>query len=106
MQVHGFQETTMGTIETNVEKSIEKMDAQLKLWNARLAELIAKGKVAGQEVKVDTRKRIDELKVQVDEAQAKLTEFKKAGADQWEKFRASIEGAWKQAEASFKKLVD
>ncbi len=96
----------MGTIESNVEKTIAKMEAQLKLWNARFGELVAKGKVAGQEAKIDSRKRLDELKAKMDVAQAKLTEVKAAGSGQWEKFKAGVESAWKQAEDAFKKLVD
>ena len=96
----------MGTIESNVDKNIAKMDAQLRLWNAKLGELIAKGKVASEEVKVDTRKRVEEFKARLDEAQARLAEVKKAGTEHWESFRAGIEGAWKQAEAAFRKLVD
>lgn len=96
----------MPTIESTIDKSIAKMDEQLTLWNARLAELVAKGKAAGQEARLDARKRIDELKVKLVAAQAKLEESKKLRAEQWEEFRASIEGAWKQAEAALKKLVD
>lgn len=96
----------MATLEQNVEKNIAKMEAQLKLWNAKLSELIAKSKVTGHEVKADARKRIDELKTAVDAAQARLADVKKAGAGQWENLRAAVEAAWKQAETAFKKLVD
>jgi predicted nucleic acid-binding Zn-ribbon protein len=96
----------MATLEHNVEKNIEKLEVQLKLWNTRLAELIARGKATGQEVKVESRKRIDEFKSRIDVAQTKLAEVKKAGTGHWEEFRVGIEGAWKQAEAAFKKLVD
>jgi hypothetical protein len=96
----------MATIEANIEKSIEKMETQLKQWNARLAEAIARSKAAGQEARLESRKRMDELKVKIDVAQAKLADVKKAGAEQWESLRASAESAWKQAEAAFKKLVD
>jgi chromosome segregation ATPase len=96
----------MATIESTIDKSIAKMDAQLSLWNARLGELIAKGKVAGQEAKQDARERLDDLKAKIDAAQAKLEEAKKLRNQHWEEFRATIEGAWKQAEAAFKKLVE
>ncbi len=94
------------TIESNVEKNIEKMEAQLKLWNTKLGELVARGKVAGQEAKLESRKRIDEFKGKLEVAQTTLAEFRKAGGSQWENFRVGMESAWKQAEAAFKKLVD
>ena len=96
----------MGTIESSVEKNIARMEAQLKLWNGKLSELVARGKVAGQEVKIDSRKHIDELKAKLEVAHGKIAEVKKAGAGQWENFRVGVENAWKQAEAAFKKLVD
>lgn len=96
----------MATIEANIEKSIEKMEIQLKQWNARLGEAIARSKAAGQEAKLESRKRMDELKAKLDVAQAKLVEVKKAGAEQWESLRAGAESAWKQAEAAFKRLID
>lgn len=96
----------MTTLEENVEKNIAKMEAQLKLWNARLSEMIAKGQVTGHELKIDARKRIDEVKAAVDAAQARLTEVKKAGADQWDHLRGAVERAWKQAESAFRRAVD
>jgi multidrug resistance efflux pump len=96
----------MEPVEAKVERNIEKLEAQLKVWNAKVAELIAKGKTAGQEAKFESRKRIDEVKAKLEVAQANLAEFKKAGIDQWDNFRAGIESAWKQAEAAFKKLMN
>jgi hypothetical protein len=96
----------MTTFESTIDRTIAKMDAQLSLWNAKLGELVAKGKVAGQEVKVGARERLDDLKAKLDGAQAKLEEAKKLGSQQWDEFRATVEAAWKQAEAAFKKLVD
>jgi hypothetical protein len=96
----------MSTSEMNIAKSIERMEAQLKQWNARLSEAIARGKAAGQEARLESRKRMDELKEKLDVAQDRLGEVKKAGAEQWEALRAGVENAWKQAEASFKRLFD
>lgn len=93
-------------VEKNIEKTIEKMDAQLRQWNAKLDELVARTVAAGQGVKLDARKRFDELKLALEDAQERLAEVKKAGAGQWESLRAALEAAWKRAEASFKKHID
>ena len=85
----------MATLEQNIDKNIAKLEIQLELWNARLNELVARGKLTGQEVKAA-----------VDVAQARLADVKKAGADKWESFQATLEDAWKQAEAAFKKIID
>ena len=96
----------LGTIESNLEKTIEKMEAQFKVWNAVLGQLIARGKVASQEAKIESRQRVDEFKAQLDLAQAKLAEVHKAGTRQWESLRAGVDNALKQAEAAFKRLLD
>jgi len=59
---------------------------------AKLGELGAEGKVAGEEAKQDARQRLDELKAKLDAAQAKPEEPKKLGTRQWEEFPATIEG--------------
>ncbi len=37
----------MGTIGSNLDKTVSKLENQLALWGAQLEELVAKGKVAG-----------------------------------------------------------
>ena len=93
-------------VEKNVAKNIAKMEAQLRLWNAKLDELVARTVTAGQGLKLDARKRLEDLKLALEDAQQRLAEARKAGAGQWESLRAAVEAAWKQAEASFKKHVD
>src|SRR6266545_4453882 len=66
----------MGTIESSVEKNVAKMEQQLKIWNAKLAELIARGKIAGQEAKADSRKALYELKAKVEVAQSKVAQLR------------------------------
>jgi len=44
------------------EGHVGKMEAQLRQWGAKLDELVAKAEKAGTEMKIDQRKRIDDLK--------------------------------------------
>ena len=95
----------MGTIESSVDKTASKLEDQLKLWGAKLAELAAKVEVAGQETKIDARKRLDDMKSKIKVAQAKLDEAKAAGGDKWDKFKSGNESSWKELEGAFQKLT-
>ena len=95
----------MGTIESNVDKSMSKLEDQLKLWGAKLDELVAKMEVAGQETKIDARKHLDEVKTRLVTARSKLDEAKAAGGDKWDGFKTGVESSWKELEAAFQKLT-
>jgi hypothetical protein len=95
-----WEKDMVGTIESSVEKSIERMEAQLKMWDAKLAELMAKGQVASREARSNSRKRMDQVKSKLEAARARLAEVKKASSTGWESLQAGLEKAWNQAEAS------
>ena len=98
-------EGVMGTIEAGLEKTVARLEDQLKLWGAKLNVLVAKGKVAGQESKIDSQRYVDDLKAKLDAAQAKLHEAKAAGGEKWDTFKSAIESSWKDLESAFAKLV-
>jgi division protein CdvB (Snf7/Vps24/ESCRT-III family) len=95
----------MGTIESSVEKTVSKLEDQLKLWGAKLNELAAKVDVAGREAKIDARKHFDDMKAKIKVAQSKLDEARTAGGDKWDKFKSDIESSWKEIESAFQKLT-
>jgi len=95
----------MGTIESNVDKTVSKLETQLESWRAKLTELVAKVEAVGQETKVDARNRLDEMKVKLRAAQSKLDEAKAAGRDKWGELKSGIESSWKGLEDAFQKLT-
>ena len=95
----------MGTIGTSIDTTVSKLEDQLKLWGAKLNELVAKAEVAGQETKIDARKHLDDVKARLADARAKLDEAKAAGGDKWEKFKSGVELSWKELETAFHKLT-
>lgn len=95
----------MGTIESSVDKTVSKLETQLTLWSAKLNELAAKVEVAGQETKIDARKRVDDMKAKLKVARAKLDEAKAAGGDKWDQFKSGVETSWKELEGAFQKLM-
>ena len=86
------------------EGHVGKMEAQLRQWGAKLDELVAKAEKAGAAVKIDQRKRIDDLKAKYRVAQSKLCELKAAGSEKWATLKTGVESAWKDLEAAFKKM--
>lgn len=95
----------MSTIESHIEKNVSKLEAQLKLWNAKLSEVLAKANVAGQQAKIDSRKQLDELKSKLEGAQSKLDEAKAAGSEKWDTLKQGVERTWQDLEDAFKKLI-
>jgi imidazoleglycerol phosphate dehydratase HisB len=95
----------MTTIEASIEHVTSGLEAQLKLWGAKLGELMAKAKVAGQEVSIDSHHQLEELKVKLGAAQAKIRAAKAAGGDKWGGFKTDLEASWKDLEGAFKKLA-
>jgi hypothetical protein len=92
-------------METHIDKNLSKLEAQLKLWGAKLSEVMAKANVAGQQAKIDSRKQLDELKAKLAVAQSKLDEAKAAGSEKWETLKQGVEHTWQELEGAFKKLV-
>ena len=95
----------METNKSEIDKNLSKMEDQLKAWGTKLEEVVAKVNTAGQQAKVDSQKHVDELKVKLAAAQAKLAEAKAAGGERWDSFKQGVEHAWKELESGFKKLV-
>jgi len=95
----------MGTIRTNIDSTLAKLEDQFALWSAKLNELVARAGVAGQETKIDARKHLDEAKAKLAAARAKLDEAKAGGAEKWEKLKSDVELSWKELEAAFHRLT-
>lgn len=87
-----------------MEGNVGRMETQLKHWGAKLDELVAKAEKAGAGMKIDHRKRIDDLKAKYQVAQSRLGELKAAGSEKWEVLKTGVESAWNELEAAFKKL--
>ena len=97
----GQKDRHMGPL---LEANVEKMEAQLKLWAERIDGLAAKTGKSGAKSQIEYQLRIDDLKIKRVMAQAKVDEFKAAGSEKWEEFRAGIERAWSDLETTLSEL--
>ena len=79
----------------------EKLDAQLKEWNAQIALLKAKVENAKADAKIDHYKTIETLQAKQDAARTKLQELRSAGDDAWEDLKAGAENVWTELKTAF-----
>ena len=88
----------------NTQEHLGRMEAQLKQWGARLDQIVAKANKVGTEVNDEKCQGVNELKAKYHAAQSKLVEYRAAGCEKWETFKAGLETTWSDLEAAFKKL--
>ena len=79
----------------------EKLDAQLKEWNAQIALLQARADKAKAEAKIEYNKTIEALRQRQEEARARLHELKTAGDEAWEDLKTGAEKAWDEVRSAF-----
>ncbi|AGF77556.1 hypothetical protein UWK_00982 [Desulfocapsa sulfexigens DSM 10523] len=79
----------------------EKLDAQLKEWNAEIDLLKAKVENVNADLKVEYATKIEALQHKRDIARAKLHELKAAGDEAWEDLKTGAEKAWSEVKTAF-----
>jgi hypothetical protein len=80
----------------------EKLEAQLKEWNAQIALLKAKAENAKADAKIDYYKAIDVLEHKQDKAKRKLQELKTAGDEAWEAVKEGAEKVWAEVKTAYR----
>jgi len=83
----------------------EKLDAQLKEWNAQIALLKAKAENAKVDAKIDYYKTIEALEHKQDEAKTKFQELKSSGDEAWEAVKGGAEKTWAEVKAAYHDAV-
>jgi uncharacterized coiled-coil DUF342 family protein len=82
-----------------------KMDAQLKEWSIKIAQLKSKAEVAETTIKAECLRQVDTLRVKSEEAHAKLEELKKAGDEAWDTLKAGLEKAASELKDAINNVV-
>jgi len=83
----------------------EKLDAQMREWNAKFEELKAKADQAKAEAKIEYYERIEELRSKQEVALRKLQEFGDSGEQAWEDLKPGLEHAWNDLKTSVEKAI-
>jgi len=85
-----------------METAVEKLEAQLKLWGAKIHRLAAKTEKAGVQAGFEELIYIDELKALHAIAQSKFDEFRTAGDTERTRLEAELKSAWEELDAALK----
>jgi hypothetical protein len=72
----------------------QKIEAELELAQAKLAEFKAQAKSSAADARIKLAKQVDELEQKVDTTRAKLKELGEASDDAWEQLKVGVESAW------------
>jgi cell fate (sporulation/competence/biofilm development) regulator YmcA (YheA/YmcA/DUF963 family) len=83
----------------------EKLDAQLKEWNAQIALFKARAENAKADAKVDYYKTIEALENKRNKVKTKLQELKNAGDEAWETVKTGTENAWAEVKTAYHDAV-
>ncbi|MBN2032242.1 MAG: coiled coil domain-containing protein [Deltaproteobacteria bacterium] len=83
----------------------EKLDAQLKEWDAEIALLKAKAENASSDAKIDYYKTIETLEHKQDKAKTAFQELKTSGDEAWEAVKGGAEKTWAEVKAAYHDAV-
>jgi hypothetical protein len=85
-----------------VDATVEKMEAQLRLWGVKIDRLAAKTETGRVQARLDALMYVDELKALHAIAKSRLDEFRAAGATERARLEAEMKSAWEELDAAFK----
>jgi len=72
----------------------QKIEAELELVQARLAEFKAEVKSAGADIQIKYSEHVNKLEKMADATKEKLKELDAASEDTWEHLKQGVESAW------------
>lgn len=83
----------------------EKLEAQLRIWNAKIEELKGKADKAEAEAKIRYQEQLQALRAKQEEAEKRLRELKAAGEGAWEDLKGGIEKVWDELRDAVEKAA-
>ena len=84
---------------------IEKLDAQLKEWNAKIDELKARGEKVTEEKKKEYGQQLEILHSKQETAKKKLRDLREAGDEAWQSIKTGVDHAWSELKASIEEAT-
>ncbi|MCL4795109.1 MAG: hypothetical protein KJZ84_21705 [Bryobacteraceae bacterium] len=87
---------------TNREAYKQKLEAELEVVEAKIAQLRATAKSKSADAQVEYNRRVEQLEEKLDAAKARLGEIADATEETWESMKAGVESAWTSITESVK----
>lgn len=84
----------------------QKIEAELELAQAKVAEYKAKSKIYAADVHIKYAEQIDELERMYGATKAKLKKLDEAGEEKWEHFKDEVESAWHTLNTAVKDVAE
>jgi hypothetical protein len=72
----------------------QKIEADIELAQAKLAELKAQAKSSAADARIKYAMHVEELEHKLEATKAKLKELGEASEDGWERLKDGVESAW------------
>lgn len=82
----------------------QKVEAEVELAEAKLAEIKAKAKGYTADVGIKYGKQIDDLEDNVERMRSKLQKMRGANDDAWEHLKSEIEDAWETLQVGLRNI--
>jgi len=87
----------------NREEYVEKLKAQLEVWNAQISAWESATRSATREAKAELEKQVGILRSRADDMVYRMELMKSASAEAWQEIERGAEGARKTMEDAFDK---
>jgi uncharacterized coiled-coil DUF342 family protein len=84
---------------------IQKHEAQMGKWEAKLDELKATAAEASADFRIEYQKQVENLQSKMSAQREKLREVSQAGEDAWEELKKGFDTTWKDLEATWDRVV-
>ncbi|MEP0822482.1 MAG: hypothetical protein HRF44_06500 [Ignavibacterium sp.] len=85
---------------------IERLEAQLKVFDAEIQKLSAKAEKVRVDLKAELQDQIRNLTEQRNSARKTLEELREKGGDAWEELREGAEAAWKELKSGIDRAMN
>ncbi|MBN2869959.1 MAG: hypothetical protein JXK04_03285 [Campylobacterales bacterium] len=72
----------------------QKMEAELELVQAKLAEFKAQMKISAADAQLKYGRQVDEIEQKLDAMKVKFKELSESGEDAWGDVKEGVENAW------------
>ena len=83
----------------------QKIEADIELAQAKLAELKAQAKSSAADARIKYAMHVEELEHKLEATKAKLKELGEASEDGWERLKDGVESAWSSMSTAVRDTV-
>ena len=84
----------------------ERMEAELREWQAKIDVLKAKADKAQADKKIEYQEEIETLREKQEQMRDRLKELQDAGEDAWQEVKAGLDAAWEELRSATNRAMD